>query len=67
MLTFLIDNSGMILLTIGGFMIVVILVRETLTWYWKINKVVELLEKIEENTRPRKIIEKASEEQKIKI
>lgn len=26
------------------------MVREILTWYWKINKIVKLLEKIEENT-----------------
>ena len=26
--------------------------REVVAWYWKINEVVSLLEKIEENTRP---------------
>lgn len=26
-------------------------IREVLTWYWKLNKIVNLLEKIEENTR----------------
>lgn len=28
------------------------ILREVLAWYWKINKVIQLLEKIEENTRP---------------
>ncbi len=28
-----------------------VLVREVLTWYWKLNKIVDLLEKIELNTR----------------
>jgi hypothetical protein len=32
------------------------LVREVLVWYWKINKIVSLLEKIEENTRDKKVI-----------
>jgi hypothetical protein len=26
-------------------------IREVVTWYWKINKIVDLLEKIEKNTR----------------
>jgi hypothetical protein len=28
------------------------ILREVVTWYWKVNRVVELLEQIEENTRP---------------
>lgn len=28
-----------------------LLFREIVTWYWKINKIVDLLEKIEKNTR----------------
>jgi hypothetical protein len=28
-------------------------IREILTWYWKLNKISSLLEKIEENTRPK--------------
>lgn len=35
-----------------------ILLREILTWYWKVNKIVNLLEKIEENTRPKNIEKK---------
>ncbi|MBU2103963.1 hypothetical protein KJ848_03015 [Patescibacteria group bacterium] len=27
------------------------ILREVLAWYWKINRVIQLLEKIEENTR----------------
>jgi len=27
------------------------LCREVVTWYWKLNKISDLLEKIEENTR----------------
>lgn len=32
--------------------VVFLVIREILTWYWKINRIVDLLEKIEENTRP---------------
>lgn len=28
------------------------IIREVIMWYWKINKIIDLLEKIEENTRP---------------
>jgi hypothetical protein len=28
-----------------------LLIREIVTWYWKINKIAALLEKIEQNTR----------------
>jgi hypothetical protein len=28
-----------------------LLIREFVTWYWKLNRIVNLLEKIEENTR----------------
>lgn len=33
--------------------LVLLLIREIATWYWKINRVVELLERIEANTRAR--------------
>lgn len=36
------------LLAIGLFLFIV---REILTWYWKINKIVSLLEDIKENTK----------------
>jgi|GEM_PF-3852750 len=32
--------------------VVFLIIREALTWYWKINRIVSLLEKIEENTSP---------------
>lgn len=31
--------------------LVFLVLREVFTWYWKINKIVDLLEKIEKNTR----------------
>ena len=34
-----------------GIIVVFLLIREILTWYWKINRIVALLEKIEKNTR----------------
>lgn len=37
---------------------VFLVLREVFTWYWKINKIVVLLEQIEENTRPQKEIKK---------
>lgn len=42
------------------------LVREILTWYWKQNKIVELLEEIAENTRPKEDTSK-KEENKNKV
>jgi hypothetical protein len=34
-----------------GLMVFFVVARELITWYWKINRAIELLEKIEENTR----------------
>jgi hypothetical protein len=34
------------------------LFRELIAWYWKINEAIELLKKIEENTRPNGNVEK---------
>ena len=34
-----------------------IAIREVCTWYWKINEGIELLRKIEENTRKEKVKE----------
>jgi hypothetical protein len=42
------------LLYIGIAIIVFVIFREIVTWYWKINKIVSLLEQIEENTRIQK-------------
>lgn len=63
----LFNNGGTILLFIAGCLIFFLFIREILTWYWKIDKMIEILEQIEENTRPRKIIKESSEEPKIRI
>ena len=47
------NNTAFILLVIFIVIIVFFLIREILLWYWKVNKIVGLLEKIEQNTRPR--------------
>ncbi len=48
-----------------GFLIFVIFIffvlRELFTWYWKLNKIVRLLEDIEENTRPKEAVTLKSE------
>jgi len=44
-------NLVQILITLGIIVLVFLLIREILTWYWKINKVVSLLEDIKRNTR----------------
>jgi hypothetical protein len=50
-----ISNSiDTLLYQILGFLliaIIILLIREIVTWYWKINRIVSLLEKIERNTR----------------
>ena len=45
------NNLPNFLLIVLGVVVFFFLVREVLTWYWKINKVVNLLQRIEENTR----------------
>ena len=32
------------------------ILREVITWYWKINKAIDLLEKIEKNTRKEEVV-----------
>jgi len=52
------QNSGIrmdspivsVLVAIVGAIAFFLIIREILTWYWKINRVVNLLEKIEKNT-----------------
>lgn len=46
-------NIGIIDILFAMFFILAgfVLIRELITWYWKINRIIELLEKIEENTR----------------
>ena len=49
------DESSAILMALGIFafisLVLFLVLREIVTWYWKINKAIGLLEKIEENTR----------------
>ena len=40
-----------VLITFVILIVVFLTLREFVTWYWKINKIVHLLEQIEENTR----------------
>jgi hypothetical protein len=49
---FLSLNSGLniLLVLVFGFFVFVA-IRELLTWYWKINRIETLLERIERNTR----------------
>ena len=39
-----------ILLAISAFILIVLGIREIVLWYWKINKIVNILENIEDNT-----------------
>lgn len=45
--------------------LVFVALREVLTWYWKLNKISNLLEKIEENTRPKNSVESNTEEKEV--
>ncbi|MBP7741105.1 MAG: hypothetical protein KA104_00240 [Candidatus Pacebacteria bacterium] len=49
-MNFLSKIPGLEMLLVG--IILFFLLREVFTWYWKINRIVVLLEKIEQNTRP---------------
>jgi len=42
------------MIAIVSLIIFFLLIREIVTWYWKINHIVNLLEKIEENTSSQK-------------
>jgi len=53
-------NQSNILIILIVIFVIFLIIRELLTWYWKINKIVRLLEQIEENTRL-EIIEKKTE------
>lgn len=48
-----------VILGILGLILFFLLIRELITWYWKINKMVRLLEKIERNTNPETNTEKS--------
>lgn len=45
-------TGNLIVLAIA--VLVFFVLREVFTWYWKINRIVNLLEQIEGNTRPSK-------------
>ncbi|MDB5204855.1 MAG: hypothetical protein JWP09_883 [Candidatus Taylorbacteria bacterium] len=45
------NNLENILLVLSFIIFGFLALREIFTWYWKINRIIELLEKIEENTR----------------
>lgn len=45
------DNGFIVIMGIFFAIVIWIGLREVMTWYWKINRIVALLEKIEENTR----------------
>lgn len=42
-----------ILILVGVVFIFFVIGRELVCWYWKINRIEEVLKKIEENTRPK--------------
>jgi hypothetical protein len=43
--------SQNIIIIIPFVVVIFFALREVMTWYWKLNKISNLLEKIEENTR----------------
>lgn len=47
------DYVMWVIIIIFGIIILYFILRELRTWYWKINRQIELLEKIEKNTRPK--------------
>lgn len=49
-------NSEQIIIWIFSLFLIFIIGREIITWYWKINKIVDLLEKIEKNTRKESVV-----------
>lgn len=51
------------------FIVIFLMFREVMTWYWKINKIVELLERIDRNIRKQVnfIQPGAGDEEKIKV
>lgn len=44
--------SDLLLYLFWGFIFFMV-IRELVTWYWKINKISDTLDKIEKNTRPK--------------
>lgn len=54
------DSNFVIFIPIA--IVIFVALREVLTWYWKLNKISNLLEKIEENTRPKNSVTTRKEE-----
>jgi hypothetical protein len=48
------DSISATIFTVTALILFFLAIRAAALWYWKVNRVVELLEKIEENTRPEK-------------
>ncbi|MBU4351433.1 hypothetical protein KKF47_03535 [Patescibacteria group bacterium] len=44
-------NTEIIVIGVIGIIVLFIIGREIVTWYWKINKIVRSLNRIERNTR----------------
>jgi hypothetical protein len=44
--------SDILLYLFWGFIFFMV-IRELVTWYWKINKITDILDKIEKNTHPK--------------
>jgi len=55
-------NNGLWFFLVG--LIIFLILRELVTWYFKLNKIIELLEEIKENTKSN---EKVNPEKKEKI
>jgi hypothetical protein len=53
-------NTNILLFILVG-IVLFIIGREVFCWYFKINKVVALLERIEENTRPKGLVRESLE------
>ena len=50
---FIASNLPVIFLSLATLALFILIIRELVTWYWKINNILSLLEKIEKNTRPK--------------
>lgn len=65
--TDIVESKGLIiLLLIIAWLAIWLLVREIRTWYWKINEILVLLKKIEENTNQNNNIIKENKQPEIK-
>jgi len=63
----IVESKGLIiLLLIIAWLAIWLLVREIRTWYWKINEILVLLKKIEENTNQNNNIIKENKQPEIK-